>query len=321
MPIFKRLRNLDYLGLLLNCGVLVSVIMAISFGGTEYAWSSGQEIAIWVVTGVALIAFCLQQKFTFLTSKKNRLFPADFLRIWDMWLQFICMACASTCVFVPTYFIPLYFQFVRSDTPLSAGVRLLPFIMVMVFFGLFSGALIAKSGYYMPWYFAGGCLTLTGGALMFTVNQFTREANVYGYMVLLGAGAGLYIQVAYSVAQAKVPLDRFADAAGFISFAQYSGITFSLAISGTIFQNVAFNGLTALFPSEPPSTVRDIITGTSGSFLATLEPQVREQSLDVIIHAMSLSYVLVLTAGAITIIGASLMKVRSPSIISCIPKG
>lgn len=67
---------------------------------------------------------------------------------------------------VPTFYIPLYFQFVRGDSPLTAAVRLLPFIAVMVFFGLLNGALMSKFGYYMPWYLVGGIFTTIGGSLM-----------------------------------------------------------------------------------------------------------------------------------------------------------
>jgi hypothetical protein len=310
VPLSSRVRHLDYLGVVLSVGFLIPFVMAINFGGTVYAWDSGREIALWVVSGAIFLAFCLQQKFAFSTSKENRLFPADFLCMYDMWLLFICMASASTCVFVPTYFIPLYFQFVRGDGPLDAGVRLLPFICVMVFCGLLSGGLMTKSGYYMPWFFLGGCLTLTGGSLMYTVDTSTSTSRMYGYMAVTGAGAGLYIQASYAVAQAKVAANRVSDAAGFISFAQYLGITLSLAISGCIFQSVAFGNLTPLFPAEPASKVRDIITAASGELLAPLDAVTTQKVLAVIIDAMRKTYILVLLAGAVTVISAVLMRVR-----------
>jgi threonine/homoserine/homoserine lactone efflux protein len=52
---------------------------------------------------------------------------------------------------VPTFYIPLYFQFVRGDSPLTVAVQLLPFIAMMIFFGLLNGALMSKFGYYLPW--------------------------------------------------------------------------------------------------------------------------------------------------------------------------
>jgi len=82
---------------------------------------------------------------------------------------------------VPTYYIPLYFQFVRGDSPLTAAVRLLPFIILMVFFGLATGALMSNFGYYMPFYLAGGILTTIGGALM---SMYTVESFIYTYHVI-----------------------------------------------------------------------------------------------------------------------------------------
>lgn len=37
---------------------------------------------------------------------------------------------------------------------------------MVVVFSLVNGALLAKGGYYWPWYFLGGALLLTGASLM-----------------------------------------------------------------------------------------------------------------------------------------------------------
>lgn len=56
------------------------LVMAITFGGTLYSWSSGSEIALWVVTGVLLIVCTVVAKFHPGVEKDNRLYPAHFLR-------------------------------------------------------------------------------------------------------------------------------------------------------------------------------------------------------------------------------------------------
>jgi hypothetical protein len=178
----QKLLQIDYLGVVLNVGAFTALIMAINIGGNLFDWAAGQEIALWVVGGVLLLLFALQQRFTIGTTDTERIFPADFLRQPLMWLLFALMCSASTCVFVseitliesefadfqqiPTYYIPLYFQFVRGDSALIAAVRLLPFICLMVVFGFANGGLMSKFGYYMPWYLAGGILATSGGALM-----------------------------------------------------------------------------------------------------------------------------------------------------------
>lgn len=55
---------------------------------------------------------------------------------------------------------------------------------------------------------------------MYTVDQNTSTARVYGYSVLIGFGDGLFAQASFSVAQAIVDPDLIASAVGFITCAQ-----------------------------------------------------------------------------------------------------
>src|SRR5437588_12600707 len=43
---WARLRQLDWLGVILNLSSFAALTMAISFGGTRYAWDSAQEITL-----------------------------------------------------------------------------------------------------------------------------------------------------------------------------------------------------------------------------------------------------------------------------------
>ena len=65
-----------------------------------------------------------------------------------------------------TYYIPLYFQFVKGDGALEAGVRLLPLIMFMVFASMVNGFLMPRYGLVPVWYIGGSTLALIGTALM-----------------------------------------------------------------------------------------------------------------------------------------------------------
>lgn len=102
IKIQQKLLQIDYLGMILNIGALTALIMAINFGGNIFAWDSDREIALWVVGGVILLLFVVQQAFTVGTTDTERVFPPDFLRMPLMWLLFCLMCCAATCVFVST---------------------------------------------------------------------------------------------------------------------------------------------------------------------------------------------------------------------------
>ncbi|KAJ5177213.1 uncharacterized protein N7482_003090 [Penicillium canariense] len=304
----QKLLQIDYLGMVLNIGAFTALIMAINFGGNMFSWGAAKEIALWVVGGLLLILFILQQIFTIGTTDLERIFPVQFLRHPLMWILFSLMCAASTCVFVPTYYIPLYFQFVRGDSALTSAVRLLPFIILMVTFGFLNGGLMTKLGYYVPWYMAGGLLATIGGALMSTVNENTLNAHIYGYSALIGTGAGMFIQAGFSVAQAKVSPARAADATSYMSLAQNMGIMLALAISGAVFQNKAIDELQTLLPHLTRVELRGALAGTNSGVLQHLPDHTRAQVLHAIVDAMSRTYFLVVTAGAMAIIGSLFMK-------------
>ncbi|KAJ5089071.1 major facilitator superfamily transporter [Penicillium argentinense] len=307
---WQKIQQIDFLGMVLNIGALVALIMAINFGGNLYAWSSGSEIALWVAGGVVLLLFALQQGFAFGTTKELRIFPADLLRKPLMWNLFTLMCCAATCVFVPTYYIPLYFQFVRGDTPLQAAVGLLPFIIPMVFMGLSNGAAMAKTGLYMPWYLGGGIFTAVGGGLMKivdTIGENTATSKVYGFSALIGIGAGMFIQTGFSVAQAKA-IGRESDASSFIALAQNIGITIALAISGTVFQNQALEKLQVLLPGQNREALRGALVGAGSGQLKQLPADVRKAAIHEIVNAMGHNYWLVVAAGCVAVAGALFMK-------------
>ena len=161
-----RLRDIDYLGAVLQVGFFVAGIMAINFGGTNYAWNSGQTIALFVVAGILLLAFAVQQSLNLLTNSNNRMFPVHFLKMKEPVLLFILMAANNAGAFVLMYYIPLYFQFTRGIGSLNSGVRLLALIIAVTVTIMLNGGVLSKTGYYQPWYVGGSVLILVGGVLL-----------------------------------------------------------------------------------------------------------------------------------------------------------
>jgi len=217
---WSRFRDFDYLGAVLSIGTLVCIIMAINFGGTLYAWNSGQIISLFVLSGVLAIAFGFAQVWPF--EAAHRMFPVEFLKNKEAVLLFILMAVCNGGGFTPIYYIPAYFQFTQGDSALRSAVRLLPLILMVSVTILVNGAVLSKGGYYKPWYIGGSCLGLVGTVLLckshilmyhvvylllitiatITVNMST--ARIYGYEILIGIGAGSYAQAGYAIIQSTV---------------------------------------------------------------------------------------------------------------------
>ncbi|KAI9859630.1 MAG: hypothetical protein M1813_006561 [Trichoglossum hirsutum] len=304
----KRLSEIDVLGSVLVIGAATAGVMALNFGGLTWGWDSGHIIGLFCTSGVLFILFGLQQAFAFYTSPEQRLFPVHFLKSRTMLILFAMTASAGAAAFIPIYFIPLFFQFIKQDTALEAAVRLLPFICLLVFTILANGAILSKYGFYMPWYLVGGVLTVIGGALMITIDDMTTASQIYGYSILIGVGCGAYIQASFSVAQSKVDAHDIPSVVGYITGSQLLGITIALAIANTVFLNDAARKIAVILPNAPAENVKAAIAGVGSSFFNTLAPDVRQSVLHAIIKAMGSVYILVVTAGALTVLLSAFMK-------------
>ena len=306
----QRLREVDWLGALLLIGTFICGLMAISFGGALYNWNSSQIIGLFVGFGVLLILFSVQQALCILTTKDLRLFPVECLKRYEMLVFFYEVAAAIGVLFIAIYFIPLYFQFVRGDNALEAGVRLLPLIFIAVFFNAINGIVMGKTGYYAPWYWVGAAFCIAGTAVMRTVDVETSTSKVYGYSILIAVGTGAFTQASFPVVQAKYDPSFIPKATAFIGCGQLLGLSLSFSIGNSIFINQAVKRITDIIPDAPIGEVQLAISGAGGALLTSVAPEQQRQILTAITDSISEVYDLVLAASALAFLLSLSLKVE-----------
>ncbi|KAI9785432.1 MAG: hypothetical protein M1816_000401 [Peltula sp. TS41687] len=291
----RRMRSFDYVGTVLIVAAITAIVMAISFGGTSYAWDSGQTIALFVLSGVLFVAFAVQQTLLLFTSETARLFPVHFLRNRNAVLLFVCAAACNAAGFVPIYYIPIYFQFTRGDSALESAVRLLPLILLLSAMVFANGQLMARFGSYQDWYIVGSILALVGGVLMSRIDVDTSKQSIYGYSVLVALGTGAYIQAGYTVIHLFIKPEDAAYGISFMGLAQLGGITLGLSIAGAVFVNRALIALASILPDVSRYQLQLAVSGTSSSFFSSLPSQTRDIALNALVHALRKVFVLPLS--------------------------
>jgi hypothetical protein len=313
----QKLAKLDWLGLVIWNGWCVSFFMAITFGGTLYEWSSYSEIILWVFVGVLAICFVLSHRLHPFVGAEDRLYPAHMLRNAKLGiLQFATFA-APASVFIPIYYIPLFFQFSRGESPIEAAVRLLPFVFMVAIFSIINGVFMSKWGYYMPWFLAGALLGVAGGALMYTVESTTTTEAIYGYSVILGIGGGCFLMSAFGCVSVFVgPKDIF-NAIGALSVAQCIGITFFPAISGCIFQNLGAKKILPYLPVGFEGDPRAVLAGSSSPEFQRFAPELQARIADAIIAAMKNLYIMTVVASGLTTLLSPFLGVSSSDSMFC----
>ncbi|EED13368.1 conserved hypothetical protein [Talaromyces stipitatus ATCC 10500] len=300
-----KLLELDWVGIFFSAGMQVSFILFLTFGGTQWSWGDGGNVALYVVFGFMLVAFILSQYYHPFTPRNNRLFPAEFLHDHTMIILYVLIACGGASLFVAVYYIPLYFQFVHGENGVMSAVRLLSFICFYVATILSCGFFMPKTGYWMVWYLVSGIFILVGAVLMYTVHFETETANIYGFSIVLGLGMAT-TQAGYAVGPTLVSPDRVAECIQFLNYGQGQSQLLGLAIASAIFQSLTSNGLLSLL--EPhgyaESDILSAIAGAQSGFLQTLPSDLRTRALEVIVHSIDSIYIMVIAAGALYIVAS-----------------
>ncbi|EFW22347.1 conserved hypothetical protein [Coccidioides posadasii str. Silveira] len=295
-----KCRMIDWIMTVVFLAGCACFTMAINFGGVIYAWNSNPEIALWAVTAILLVATIFLMHFHPGVTKENRLYPAHFLKrliLVNMQLQIFL---SSGIILTMTYYIPLFFQFLRGDGPLDAGIRLLPFIVSMVVLSLLNGALMPRLSYIGPWHILGSALAIIGSALMYTVNENSSNASIYGYTVLVGAGGGCYIVAGFAIVQSLVPPHDIANAIGALTIFQDLGMVMFLAVSGALFQNFALQNVGSVLPDLSPDKIKDLVAGTSSSTFKGLSEEAKSLVIPQIAVAMRSVWLLFLVGAALS---------------------
>ena len=306
-----RLVKIDWLGFLLSAGVWVSFTLVLTFAGNTWPWNDGRTIALFIVFGALLAFFVAQQYTLFTTTKTDRLLPMHLLASRTQTLLYIATSAAISGVFVPIYYLPLYFQFTSDDTALLAAVRLLPYIILFVITNMASGSLLPRIGYYAALYLAAGLFLVASGAAFMTVTPTTPGANVYGFSILAAIGAGLVCQIGYSVATIKAPNgSEVVNAISLQNVSQIGSTVIALVISGQIFQSVAFRNLDGVLAGQGfgEDEIRAAVAGTTSAVFERLTGELRAEAVEAITAAMGTVYALLIVSGGVLVLSSAAMR-------------
>ncbi|KUI70046.1 hypothetical protein VM1G_04716 [Cytospora mali] len=268
----EKVRMQDWVGIIVFTAFCACFCMAGSFGGTLYAWNSGSEIALWVMTVVLLIVVVLVTIYHPFVPPEGKMVPVQFMKTKDLFLLPLQSFLVAGSMMMSIFYTPLIFQFTKGDNALQGGLRILPLICMIVFGCLLNGVFMPKLGYYIPWYVVGNALLVAGAALMTTINAEISNSSLYGYTVLIGLGIGCFQSAGIAVVSALAPASEVSNAVSIMTISQVLGIIVALSVSGSIFQNMALSYLSSALPHAAMSELSQLVTGTSGAFYKSLDP-------------------------------------------------
>ncbi|MFU8854033.1 MDR family MFS transporter [Micromonospora sp. SL1-18] len=229
IPFQKRQHAIDWLGAALLVAGVSSLLLALSWGGTQYAWGSGVIIGLFVAGAVLGALFVLQE-----ARVSEPILPLRLFRSGTFALANSAGFVLGLVMFGSIIFIPLYLQIVKGASPTRSGLLMLPMMAGIIVTSVLTGRAMSQIGRY-KWFPVAGSAVLVVGMLLFRQLQVASSIwAAFGYMVVIGVGLGLCMQsLILAVQNAVDPRDLGAGTSSATFFRSLGG-SFGVAILGAV---------------------------------------------------------------------------------------
>jgi EmrB/QacA subfamily drug resistance transporter len=277
----RRHHRIDYLGATLIAAFATAVVLATSWGGTTYAWSSPVIIALFVGSVVMLGGWFLAERRAAEPVLPLRLFRNPVFSV----AAGISLA-AGFALFGSISYLPLFLQVAHGISPTVSGVYLLPMVGGLLLTSIGSGQLIAKTGRYKIYPIVGTAVLVVALFLLSRLDEHTSTALTSTYFFVLGFSLGLILQVLVIAVQNSADYADLGAATSGVTFFRSIGGSFGVSVFGAIFSiRLAGELATALRGVTLPSGFKAASAAADPALLKKLPAAVRAD----VQHAFSLA--------------------------------
>lgn len=224
-----RHAKIDYAGIVTMTISLVCLLVATSFGGTTFAWSSWQIITLYVVGVVFLALFLFIE-----TRAEEPVVPLRLFRSSIFTLANIASFCVAVLMFGAIIYIPVYAQGVLGVNATQSGLILTPLMLGNIVVGLLVGLLITKTGRYKGFVLAGVALMGVGYFLITLLGADSGPLQLGLAIAVLGIGLGACMQQYTLIVQNNAHRADLGIATATNQFFRNVGSTVGVAVFGSI---------------------------------------------------------------------------------------
>ncbi|KAK4234572.1 putative HC-toxin efflux carrier [Achaetomium macrosporum] len=251
-PVAAKLESLDPLGVVLFVGSTTMLLLALQWGGIEYAWSSSVIIGLLVGFGAVMVLFVAWT----LRQQENALIPPRLFTV-NRNPALICAAAffVNGAFQMVIYWLPIWFQGVLGNSPTQSGVNFFPTVISDVVTAFVGSAIVSQLGWWNPFLLlAEVCVCLCGG-LLTTLYPNISGAHWVGYQILGGVGYSLASHLSHLAMQSSLPQDLVPIGATTVLTVISLSCSIYMAIGQAVFQRQLQVNLEGVVGSDMVSSI------------------------------------------------------------------
>ncbi|MBG0826341.1 MFS transporter [Planomonospora sp. ID67723] len=238
----RRTRHsIDYFGIVFLGGAAACLVLVTTWGGGVYPW--GDPVIIGLGAGAVALGLLW-----WLAERRaaEPVLPLRLFRIRAFNVASLIGFIVGLALFGALTYMPLFLQVVQGISPTLSGLHLLPMMAGMLATSIVSGQIISRTGRYKPFPIAGSAVAAFGLYMLSHIHADISTAELSAYLLVLGIGLGLVMQVLVIVVQNVVDFDDLGVATSGVTFFRSIGGSFGVALAGSIFTSQLTDDLARL---------------------------------------------------------------------------
>jgi hypothetical protein len=192
------------------------------------------------LAGVTVLALAM-----FLVAERRAAEPVMPLRLFrnrTFATTSLVGAITAFAMFGSVTYMPVYLQVVTGASPTGSGLLLVPMMGGMLTSSILSGQTISRTGRYKAFPIAGAVVMALGLFLLSRLGPETTRTTAGSFMLVLGLGMGMIMQVLVLAVQNDVPHRDVGVATSGATLFRFIGGSVGTAVLGAVFaQRLAVN--------------------------------------------------------------------------------
>ncbi|MGZ6792371.1 MAG: MFS transporter, partial [Mycobacteriales bacterium] len=307
VPRHRTERRIDYLGAALLTATVVPLLL-VSEKGREWGWGSGLTLGMLAVSLVSLVAFLPRER----AMGEDAILPLRIFRDKVFSVTSVVAFLVGMVMFGALVLMPLYLQIVKQESPTKAGLQLVSFMFGLMGSSLVVGRAMQRTGRYKVFPIFGTAVMFVASLLFSTLGYDTPLPKVMGFMVVMGVGLGLTMQMLVIAVQNALPPKDMGLSTSAVTFFRSMGGTLGAAVSlgvlfGTVRGNILDRATEAHFPTAALQAIKTVSLNNTTAF-DKLPPQVKRVVLSGFADSMDTVFLVVAAVCIPAFIGTFFIK-------------
>lgn len=242
-------RQIDYLGAGLIVTTFVPLLLALTWGGSTYPWTSVTVLGLFAFSIVSLVVFLFVER-----RVPNPIMSLGLFKIPVFSLANGASFIINIAFLGVVMFLPLFMQLVQGVSATNSGFTLLPLMLGLIASSTISGQIVTRTGRYKPVMIVGALILLLGVFFLTQINLDTTQLELAWRMVVVGIGLGPAQSLFTLAIQNAVPVEQIGVATSASQFFRQIGSTIGLAVFGSLLTFSVGNEIPKFLPASLQQT-------------------------------------------------------------------